>query len=102
MLVEINNKLAEQDQTLWSHGNSISINKRNLNELSKYIKKADKAWKEACKEIKDLHEASNEHSEFKGRVIAGFSVLVMAFIWLITGSHAADLWHWICDLFTGK
>lgn len=102
MLVEINNKLAEQDQQLWSHGNSISINKRNLSELSKYIKKADKAWKDARKEIDELQVASEEHSAFNGKIAWAFTVLAGVVIWLVTGDHAKMLWDWICNLFTGS
>lgn len=102
MLVEINTKLAEQDQQLWSHGNSISINKRNLSELSKYIKKADKAWKDARKEIDALQVASDEHATFHGKISWAFTILAGAVIWLVTGDHAKVLWDWICNLFSGS
>lgn len=102
MLVEINNKLAEQDQQLWSHGNSISINKRNLSELSKYIKKADKAWKDARKEIDALQIASDEHATFHGKISWAFTILAGAVIWIVTGDHAKMLWDWVCNLFSGS
>lgn len=65
LLAEINDKLSIHDQQIWSHGNSISINKRNLNELSKYLKTADKAWSEARKVLNTLSDENDKNITFR-------------------------------------
>lgn len=83
VLAEINDKLSIHDQQIWSHGNSISINKRNLNELSKYFKSADKAWAEARAVINNLAEENDKNATF--RWVIG---IVIGILGLILGGTA--------------
>lgn len=78
LLAEINEKLAMHDQQIWSHGNSISINKRNLTELSKYLKTADKAWGEARKVLNNLSDENEKNIVF--RWVVGVFVTVISLI----------------------
>lgn len=78
-VVSIHKRLVECEDKTSRFGNSIIVNKRNLNSLSEYVKKVDKLWKSAREEINKLTDESEKHSKFRWGVIsaisAGFAVV---------------------------
>lgn len=99
LLADVNNKIANHDQQIWSHGNSISINKRNVAELSKYIKEIDKVWQEARAVINQLSDdnEANKQSQVVVKLICGGALVVVT--WFISSGHCKTVWDWITSFF---
>ena len=69
-------RVAECEDKINKHGSSLAINKKNLLELNKYVKKVDSLWKSAQKEIDALNEESDKHKKFRHGITAAVSAVV--------------------------
>ena len=69
-------RVAECEDKLNKHGTSLAVNKKNLLELNKYVKKVDSLWKAAQKEVDALNEESQKHRKFRAGVVAAISATV--------------------------
>lgn len=69
----MNQRMLECEDKIGKHGTSLAVNKRNLLELNKYVKKVDAMWKAAQKEVDALNEESHAHRKFRYGVIAAIS-----------------------------
>lgn len=69
-------RVAECEDRLNKHGSSLAINKKNLLELNKYVKKVDSLWKTAQKEVDALNAESDKHKKFRNSITAAISAFV--------------------------
>lgn len=95
LISDISTLLKAHDVKLDKFGESVSINKRNLVEVSKYVKKVDQEWKAAVKEINRLSSAEEDNSKFRWKMSAmclvGLSILFMIF-------KGGSIWDMIAQL----
>jgi len=92
---DISTLLKAHDVKLDKFGESVAINKRNLGEVNKYVKKVDQEWKAAVKEINRLSAAEEDNSKFRWKMTAvclvGLSILFMIF-------KGGSIWDMISQL----
>ena len=69
-------RVAECEDKINKHGSSLAINKKNLLELNKYVKKVDSLWNSAQKEIDALNEEASKHKKFRHEVTAAISAVI--------------------------
>lgn len=92
---DISTLLKVHDVKLDKLGESVAINKRNLGEVNKYVKKVDQEWKAAVKEINRLSAAEEDNSKFRWKMTAvctvGLAILFMIF-------KGGSIWDMISQL----
>lgn len=92
---DISTLLKAHDVKLDKLGESVVINKRNLCEVNKYVKKVDQEWKAAVKEINRLSAAEEDNSKFRWKMTAvctvGLAILFMIF-------KGGSIWDMISQL----
>lgn len=93
---DISALLKAHDVKLDKFGESVAINKRNLCEVNKYVKKVDQEWKAAVKEINRLSTAEEDNSKFRWKMAAVLSVGTGILLFILKGG---DIWDGICAIF---
>lgn len=92
---DISTLLKAHDVKLDKLGESVAINKRNLCEVNKYVKKVDQEWKAAVKEINRLSAAEEDNSKFRWKMTAVCTVgLAILFMILKGGS----IWEMVAQV----
>ena len=72
-------------------GGSVAINKRNLCEVNKYVKKVDQEWKAAVKEINRLSAAEEDNSRFRWKMTAVCTVGLTILFMILKGGSILDM-----------
>lgn len=88
---DLTTRINECERKGMTVANSISINKRNLHDLSKYIKQVDKTWKEAIKEIDQLKDAMDGNVHINWKVAAVIVCGIVAIIFVLAGGDLIKL-----------
>lgn len=78
MVIDMHNKITEYEEQISRHGKSLAVNKKNIAELSKYVKQVDALWKEARKDITSLSEEAAAHKQFRWKLTAAISSILSA------------------------
>ena len=92
---DLTTRINECERRGLTMSNSISINKHNLNELSKYFKKVDKTWQQAIKEIERLKDSEADNKIFKKKILWIFTAAIPAIAAIAKSDTIGQLW----DLF---
>lgn len=88
---DISTLLKAHDVKLDKLGESVAINKRNLCEVNKYVKKVDQEWKAAVKEINRLSAAEEDNSKFRWKMTAVCTVGLAILFMILKGGSIWDM-----------
>ena len=88
---DISTLLKAHDVKLDKLGGSVAINKRNLCEVNKYVKKVDQEWKAAVKEINRLSAAEEDNSRFRWKMTAVCTVGLTILFMILKGGSILDM-----------
>ena len=76
----------------------MAINKRNLCEVNKYVKKVDQEWKAAVKEINRLSAAEEDNSKFRWKMTAVCTVGLAILFMILKGGSIWDMVAQVLEL----
>ena len=95
---DISTLLKAHDVKLDKLGESVAINKRNLCEVNKYVKKVDQEWKAAVKEINRLSAAEEDNSKFRWKMTAVCTVGLAILFMILKGGSIWDMISHVLEL----